>query len=95
MSDQFRFQRTGADHFSTKLGNGSLDGMHLADCYALAARLGWMPSYPTFDRNPLEITATAAAEGVDVKDYVVRELQSGGLRFAAEDADGPATGRAS
>jgi nitrate reductase alpha subunit len=89
MSDQFRFQRTGADHFSTKLGNGSLDGMHLADCYALAARLGWMPSYPTFDRNPLEITATAAAEGVDVKDYVVRELQSGGIRFAAEDPDGP------
>ena len=89
MSDQFRFQRTGADHFSTKLGNGSLDGMHLADCYALAARLGWMPSYPTFDRNPLEITATAEAEGIDVKDYVVRELQSGGLRFAAEDPDGP------
>jgi len=89
MSDQFRFQRTGADHFSTKLGNGSLDGMHLADCYALAARLGWMPSYPTFDRNPLEITATAEAEGVDVRDYVVRELQSGGIRFAAEDPDGP------
>jgi nitrate reductase alpha subunit len=89
MSDQFRFQRTGADHFSSKLGNGSLDGMHLADCYALAARLGWMPSYPTFDRNPLEITAAAEAEGVDVKDYVVRELQSGGIRFAAEDPDGP------
>ena len=89
MSDQFRFQRTGADHFSSKLGNGSLEGMHLADCYALAARLGWMPSYPTFDRNPLEITATAEAEGIDVKDYVVRELQSGGLRFAAEDPDGP------
>ncbi|RDI73499.1 narG: nitrate reductase, alpha subunit [Gaiella occulta] len=89
MSDQFRFQRTGADHFSTPLGNGSLEGKHLADCYALAARLGWMPSYPTFDRNPLEITHAADAAGVDIKDYVVRELQSGGIRFAAEDPDGP------
>jgi nitrate reductase alpha subunit len=89
MSDQFRFQRTGADHFSSRLGSGALAGMHVADCYALAARLGWMPSYPTFDRNPLEITAAADAEDVDVKDYVVRELQSGRLRFAAEDPDGP------
>jgi nitrate reductase / nitrite oxidoreductase, alpha subunit len=89
MSDQFRFQRTRADHFSTPLGNGALEGMHVADCYALAARLGWMPSYPTFDRNPLEIAAAAKAEGVEVGEYVVRELRSGGLRFAAEDPDGP------
>ena len=44
-----------ADEFSTPLGTGVLDGMHLADCNALAARLGWMPSYPTFDRNPLDL----------------------------------------
>ncbi len=59
--------------------------MHLADCYALAARLGWMPSYPTFDRNPLELTAEAEAAGLAPADYVVRELKAGRLRFAAED----------
>lgn len=64
-------------------------GMHAADCNALAARLGWLPSYPTFDRNPLEIVAAAEREGVPVKDYVVRELKAERLRFACEDPDAP------
>ena len=32
---------------------------------ALAARLGWLPSSPTFDRNPLEIAEQAEREGLD------------------------------
>ena len=63
-SDQFRYQRTRADAYATPLGKGVLDGMHVADCNALAARLGWMPSYPTFDRNPLELTREAAEAGM-------------------------------
>jgi nitrate reductase alpha subunit len=63
--------------------------MHLADCNALAARLGWMPSYPTFDRNPLDLADAAAEEGLEPAEYVVRELKAGRLRFAAEDPDGP------
>ena len=63
--------------------------MHLADCYALAARLGWMPSYPSFDRNPLELADAAEEESLEVSEYVVRELKAGRLRFAAEDPDAP------
>ena len=44
---------------------------------------------PSFNRNPLEITAEAEREGIDVRDYVVRELKEGRLRFAAEDPDAP------
>jgi len=65
------------------------DGKHPADCNALAARLGWLPSYPTFDRNPLEIVAAAEREGVPVPEYVVRELKAERLRFACEDPDAP------
>ncbi|HXH96057.1 MAG TPA: molybdopterin-dependent oxidoreductase, partial [Gaiellaceae bacterium] len=88
-SDQWRYQRTKAGEYASPLGRGTLKEMHLADCYALAARLGWMPSYPTFDRNPLELTAEAEAAGVDPAEHVVRELQAGRLRFAAEDPDAP------
>ena len=56
---------------------GVLDGMHVADCNVLAARLGWMPSYPTFDRNPLELTREAASAGVDLAAYVVERLRDG------------------
>ena len=88
-SDQFRYQRTRADVYSTPLGKGVLDGMHIADCNALAARLGWMPSYPTFDRNPLELTRGGGRAGVEVPAYVVDRLMAGELRFAAEDPDAP------
>ena len=69
---------------------GRFDDMHFADCYAHAARLGWLPSYPSFDRNPLDLTTQAAAEGVPAAG--VRRCGScrrGRLRFAAEDPDAP------
>ena len=51
--------------------------------------MGWLPAYPSFDRNPLDITAAAEAEGIPPADYVVRELKAGTLRFAAEDPGAP------
>jgi len=88
-TDQWRYERFGADELASPLGRGSLTGMHFADCYAQAARLGWLPSYPSFNRNPLEIADAAAAEGLEPAAYVVRELAAGRLRFAAEDPDAP------
>ena len=37
--------------------------MTTADLIAQSARLGWMPSYPTFDRNPLDLADEIAAAG--------------------------------
>ena len=88
-TDQWRYQRTRAGEHASVVGRGTLKDMHLADCNALAARLGWMPSYPSFDRNPLELADAAETEGLAVPDYVVRELEAGRLRFAAEDPDAP------
>ncbi len=89
-SDQWRHETYGAGEFTSPVGpGGRLAGMHLADCHALAARLGWLPAYPTFDRNPLELADAARAEGMEPADYIVRELREGRLRFACEDPDGP------
>ncbi|HWB69904.1 MAG TPA: nitrate reductase subunit alpha, partial [Solirubrobacterales bacterium] len=63
--------------------------MHPADCNALAARLGWLPSYPSFDRNPLDLAVEAERAGLEVGKYVVRELQADRLHFACEDPDAP------
>ena len=35
--------------------------MHTADAMAQSARLGWMPFYPQFDRNPLDLADEAEA----------------------------------
>jgi nitrate reductase alpha subunit len=49
--------------------------MTAIDAHAKAVRMGWMPSFPTFDRNPLELADEAAAAGVDAAEHVVSELR--------------------
>jgi nitrate reductase alpha subunit len=88
-TDQFRYDQFGADTLSAATSNGSLAGLTTADVVAKSARLGWMPSYPTFDRNPLEICDEAAAAGRPVAEHVVASLKNGTLQFAAEDPDDP------
>ncbi|MEV4374918.1 nitrate reductase subunit alpha [Nonomuraea sp. NPDC049637] len=89
-TDQWRYERIGAGELASPLGEGRFAGRSFADCNAQAARLGWLPSHPTFDRNPLELADEAAARGVPVAEHVVDELKAGRLRFAAEDPGDPA-----
>jgi nitrate reductase alpha subunit len=90
MSDQWRYESFGADEFRSPLGDGALKGMHLADCVAKSARLGWTPAYPTFDRNPLDLADEARAAGKDVPQHVTEQLRDGELDFAFEAPDDPA-----
>jgi len=88
-TDQWRYESLDSTDFVSPTGPGKLARTHVADAHALAARLGWLPSYPTFDRNPLDVADEAKAAGVAVADHVVAELQAGRLGFACEDPDGP------
>ncbi|KKD08213.1 nitrate reductase subunit alpha [Streptomyces sp. WM6386] len=84
-TDQWRYDHFSADVLASPLGEGRFKGMTGADCLALSARSGWMPSYPTFDRNPLEL---GEAFGDPVA-KAVAELRAGTLSFACEDPDAP------
>jgi nitrate reductase / nitrite oxidoreductase, alpha subunit len=88
-TDQWRYDRYRADALASPLARGRLSGMHTMDAVALSARLGWMPSYPQFDRNPLDLADEAAAAGEEVPAHVARRLKDGSLRFAVEDPDAP------
>jgi nitrate reductase alpha subunit len=61
--------------------------MATIDTIALSARLGWMPSYPQFDRNPLDLADEAGHH--EIGSYVADRLRDGSLRFAIEDPDAP------
>ncbi|MFI7054246.1 nitrate reductase subunit alpha [Streptosporangium canum] len=89
-TDQWRYEQFGAGELASPLGSGAFDGKSFADCNAQAARLGWLPSQPTFNRNPLTLADEADRAGIPVAEYVVNELKSGNLRFAAEDPGDPA-----
>ncbi|MEJ7137988.1 nitrate reductase subunit alpha [Amphibiibacter pelophylacis] len=65
-------------------------GMSLIDLNAQSERMGWLPSAPQLQTNPLELTAAAEAAGVNPVDYVTRGLKSGDLRMSCDDPDNPA-----
>ncbi len=93
-TDQWRTDGYRADALASPLAEGHLADMHTADTIAQSARLGWMPFYPQFNRNPLDLAdeaeaAVAAGEATDVNDFVVQQLKSGDLQFAVEDVDAP------
>ncbi|MGW7408644.1 nitrate reductase subunit alpha [Streptomyces sp. NPDC054833] len=88
-ADQFRYDPFSADTLAAAGSGGPFAGMATADVIAASARMGWMPSYPTFDRNPLDLADEAEAAGRGVGEHVVEELKAGRLRFAGEDPDAP------
>ncbi|HZC99718.1 MAG TPA: nitrate reductase subunit alpha [Actinomycetes bacterium] len=88
-TDQWRYDGYRADALASPLAEGHLAGMHTADAVALSARLGWMPSYPQFNRSPLDLVADARAGGEDPVAYALARLKDGSLRFACEDPDAP------
>ncbi|MDE3083491.1 MAG: nitrate reductase subunit alpha, partial [Acidobacteriota bacterium] len=88
-SDQWRYDGFGADELATPLGRGLFQNRALSDCIVQATRLGWTPSYPTFNRNPLELAETALASGADPGAFVTQELRAGRLQFSCSDPDAP------
>lgn len=93
-TDQWRTDGFSADRVKSPLSTGKLDGLHTADALALSNRLGWMPFYPQFGKNPLDLAdeATAAVERgefVTPQEYVAAQLKSGELKSAMEDIDAP------
>jgi nitrate reductase alpha subunit len=88
-TDQWRYDPFPADALASPVATGLLAGRSIADVIAMSARLGWMPSYPTFNRNPLGLADRAESSGRSVEQFVVDELRSGGLSFACEDPDAP------
>ncbi|MFP5416254.1 MAG: nitrate reductase subunit alpha, partial [Actinomycetes bacterium] len=87
-TDQWRYDTFRADTLGAgEAGNGMFAGRTTADLFAQSARSGWMPTYPTFDRNPLTLADDIARSGMEPASYVAQSLKDGSLAFAVEDPD--------
>ena len=51
--------------------------------------MGWLPSAPQLQTNPLDIARVAEEKNIDVKQYVVDELKNGSLTMSCENPDHP------
>jgi nitrate reductase / nitrite oxidoreductase, alpha subunit len=51
--------------------------------------MGWLPSAPQLQTNPMQVVRDATAAGLDPKDYTVKGLKDGTLKMSCEDPDHP------
>ncbi|KAF0228118.1 MAG: nitrate reductase 1 alpha [Beijerinckiaceae bacterium] len=88
-SDQWRYETVNVgDIVSPTAPAGPWDGA-IIDYNIRAERMGWLPSAPQLETNPLQVSKDAAAAGMDPKDYVVKSLKDGSLKLSCEDPDNP------
>ena len=78
-TDQWRYETLDVSEIlSPTAPAGPWDGA-LIDYNVRAERMGWLPSAPQLETNPLEVAKQAAAAGMEPKDYVAEALKSGEL----------------
>ncbi len=94
-TDQWRYERSFTDYHTVPPNQeeGSLAKGHTMDAQVRAVKNGWMPFYPQFNENSLEVVKKAEAAGATdekaIVEHVVERLKSGDLRFSVEDPDAP------
>ena len=88
-SSQWRYEKMNMHDILSPTANKAEFPEHALDYNIRAERAGWLPSAPQLNRNPLQICRDAKAAGLSPKDYAVKALQEGSLRFSCEQPDNP------
>ncbi|WP_163969798.1 nitrate reductase subunit alpha [Oceanobacillus halotolerans] len=85
-TEQWRYEDQKAENLVSPLTKQSRY-KHLGDYNALAARLGWLPSYPQFNKNSTQLVENETSEEAAQK--IVNQLKSGEMEFAIDDPSNP------
>ncbi len=88
-SDQWRYEKIELNEILSPLADQDKFTGSILDYNVRAERMGWLPSAPQLQTNPLGIVGQAKKAGQDPVDYTVQQLQSGALKMACEDPDNP------
>lgn len=92
-SDQWRYEKDFTDYHTVPQNQraGTLAKGHAMDTQIKAVRNGWLPFYPQFEKNPIDLVKEAEAAGAKTNEeiikYVVDQLKSRKLKFSVEDPD--------
>lgn len=88
-TDQWRYERLGVDEVLSPLADRKEFGGSLIDYNVRAERMGWLPSYPQFRTNTLDVVREAQAKGDEPLRHIVDGLKDGSLQMSCEDPDHP------
>ncbi len=90
--DQWRYEREFTDYHPVPEETSLAQG-HTIDLQVKAVKNGWLPFFPQFLENSIEVVKKARAAGANTDEeivaHVVERLKSGDLTFAVEDPDAP------
>lgn len=88
-TSQYRYDGHSAN-YNTVPDNEMTRGHH-ADWIYKSVRLGWMPFYPQYNKNSLELTKEAVNSGAetdeDIKKYVLEKLKNKELEYSIADPE--------
>jgi len=88
-SDQWRYEKLDVSEIISPLADPKKYSGSLVDFNLRAVRMGWLPSAPQLNRNPLTFVREAEAKGLDPVMHAVEQFKSGELDFAYADPDAP------
>jgi nitrate reductase / nitrite oxidoreductase, alpha subunit len=89
-SNQWRYEKLGVgDILSPLADKKKWEDYSLIDCNVRSERMGWLPSAPQLQENPLGLAAKAQKLKKTTSQYVVDRLKAGDLNFSCEDPDHP------
>jgi nitrate reductase alpha subunit len=88
-SSQYRYEKLDVSEILSPLADPKKYGGSLVDYNVRAVRMGWLPSAPQLNTNPLTFVRDAAAKGVDPVQEAVAQFKSGALDFAYADPEAP------
>ncbi|GAD23004.1 nitrate reductase subunit alpha [Acidovorax sp. MR-S7] len=89
-TDQWRYEKLGVEEVLSPLADRQAYQGAMIDFNVRSERMGWLPSAPQLQTNPLQVVKDAQKRGMDPKDYVVQSLEDGSLTMSCEDPDHPA-----
>ncbi|CAM4184507.1 nitrate reductase subunit alpha [Bordetella tumbae] len=88
-TDQWRYEKLKVSEILSPLAESDDFQGELIDFNVRAERMGWLPSAPQLQTNPLQVTRDAQEAGQSPADYVVQALRDGRLKLSCEDPDHP------
>ncbi|ALU90773.1 Respiratory nitrate reductase subunit alpha [Herbaspirillum rubrisubalbicans M1] len=89
-TSQWRHEKLGIDEIVAPTADkDKLSSMSMIDMNAKSERMGWLPSAPQLETNPLDICDNARAMGQTPQDYLKEALKSGTVNMSCDDPDNP------
>lgn len=88
-TDQFRYEDVKIEDLLSPLADATYKNYTPADFNVKAIRMGWLPSAPYVDKNPIEIVKEAQSKNVDPKEYLIAKIKESNIKFSFEDPDNP------